>query len=191
MNIYTSFNLTPLEQILINKLIPNGFKIETEENLLKKDDKKKKGYIHRKHKRNFWNSNILENIVDNENNIDNNNNQEKAPKRRSKKSSSSQNTENKENNNKIVMRKMTREHKPKIIEDLGYIDKDVIKGKSNPLFRAVNKICEKGMIKMKKIQYYSFFYNASKPGDLSLSLIEKKIREYKYQTTYFIVIFRI
>ena len=184
LNIYTSFNLTPLEQILINKLIPNGFKIETEENLLKKDDKKKKGYIHRKHKRNFGNSNILENIVDNENNIDNNNNQEKAPKRRSKKSSSSQNTENKENNNKIVMRKMTREHKPKIIEDLGYIDKDVIKGKSNPLFRAVNKICEKGMIKMKKIQYYSFFYNASKPGDLSLSLIEKKIREYKYQTTY-------
>ena len=46
LNIYTSFNLTPLEQILINKLIPNGFKIETEENLLKKDDKKKKGYIH-------------------------------------------------------------------------------------------------------------------------------------------------
>ena len=192
LNIYTSYNLIPLEQILINKLIPYGYKLETEENLLKKDEKKKKGYIHRKHKRNFGNSNILENIVDNENNIDNmnvdnnNNNAEKVPKqRRRKKSSSSHNTENKENNNKsIVMRKMTREHKPKIIEDLGYIDKDVIKGKSNPLFRAVNKVCEKGMLKMKKIQYYSFFYNSSKPGDLSLSKIEKNIREYKYQSTY-------
>ena len=195
LNLYTNFELNPFEQI-INKLMPYGFKLETEENLLKKDEKRKKGYLHRKHKK-FGNSSILENIVDNENNIDNNNNinnninnittLEKGQKqRRRKKSFSSHNTENKENtNNKsIVMRKMTREHKPKIIEDLGYIDKDVIKGKSNPLFRAVNKICEKGMIKMKKIQYYSFFYNSSKSGELSLSQIEKNIREYKYQSTY-------
>ena len=192
LNIYSCFDLTPFEQILINKMLPFGFKIETEENLLKKDDKKKKGYLHRKHKKNFGNSNILENFVDNENNIDmnldnnNNNNIEKAPKQRKrKKSNSSHNTENKENNKStIVMRKMTREHKPKIIEDLGYIDKDIIKGKSNPLFRAVNKICEKGLLKIKKIQYYSFFYNSSKPGELSLSQIEKNIREYKYQSTY-------
>ena len=190
LNIYQSFSLNPLEQILINKLIPYGYKLETEENLLKTDEKKKKGYLHRKHKRNFGNNNsILENIVDNENNIESNNkinNIEKIPKRRRKKSFSSHNTENKENNNKTtIMRKMTREHKPKIIEDLGYIDKDIIKGKSNPLFRAVNKICDKGMEKMKKIQYYSFFYNnSSKPGELSLSKIEKNIREYKYQSTY-------
>ena len=194
LNLYTNYDLIPLEQILINKLMPYGFKLETAENLLKKDEKKKKGYLHRKHKR-FGNSNILENIVDNENNIeanidnnnDNNNINEKAQKpRRRKKSFSSHNTENKENNNNksIVMRKMTREHKPKIIEDLGYIDKDIIKGKSNPLFKAVNKVCERGMIKMKKIQYYSFFYNSSKPGELSLSKIEKNIREYKYQSTY-------
>ena len=192
LNIYSCFDLTPFEQILINKLLPFGFKIETEENLLKKDEKKKKGYLHRKHKKNFGNSNILENFVDNENNNDmnldnnDNNNIEKAPKQRKrKKSNSSHNTENKENNKStIVMRKMTREHKPKIIEDLGYIDKDIIKGKSNPLFRAVNKICEKGLLKIKKIQYYSFFYNSSKPGELSLSQIEKNIREYKYQSTY-------
>ena len=182
--------MNPLEQILINKLIPYGYKLETEENLLKTDEKKKKGYLHRKHKRTFGNNNsILENIVDNENNIESTNkinNIEKVPKRRRKKSFSSHNTENKENNNKTtIMRKMTREHKPKIIEDLGYIDKDIIKGKSNPLFRAVNKICDKGMEKMKKIQYYSFFYNnSSKPGELSLSKIEKNIREYKYQSTY-------
>ena len=105
------------------------------------------------------------------------NNLEKVTKpRRRKKSFSSHDTENKENNKNIIMRKTTREHKPKTIEDLGYIDKDEIKGKSNP--------CEKGIIKMKKIQYYSFFYNSSKPGELSLSKIEKNIREYKYQTTY-------
>ena len=190
LNIYQSFSLNPLEQILINKLIPYGYKLETEENLLKTDEKKKKGYLHRKHKRTFGNNNsILENIVDNENNIESTNkinNLEKVPKRRRKKSFSSHNTENKENNNKTtIMRKMTREHKPKIIEDLGYIDKDIIKGKSNPLFRAVNKICDKGKKKMKKIQYYSFFYNnSSKPGELSLSKIEKNIREYKYQSTY-------
>ena len=190
LNIYQSFSLNPLEQILINKLIPYGYKLETEENLLKTDEKKKKGYLHRKHKRTFGNNNsILENIVDNENNIESTNkinNLEKVPKRRRKKSFPSHNTENKENNNKTtIMRKMTREHKPKIIEDLGYIDKDIIKGKSNPLFRAVNKICDKGMEKMKKIQYYSFFYNnSSKPGELSLSKIEKNIREYKYQSTY-------
>ena len=190
LNIYQSFSLNPLEQILINKLIPYGYKLETEENLLKTDEKKKKGYLHRKHKRTFGNnSSILENIVDNENNIESTNkinNLEKVPKRRRKKSFSSHNAENKENNNKTtIMRKMTREHKPKIIEDLGYIDKDIIKGKSNPLFRAVNKICDKGMEKMKKIQYYSFFYNnSSKPGELSLSKIEKNIREYKYQSTY-------
>ena len=190
LNIYQSFSLNPLEQILINKLIPYGYKLETEENLLKTDEKKKKGYLHRKHKRTFGNNNsILENIVDNENNIESTNkinNLEKVPKRRRKKSFSSHNTENKENNNKTtIMRKMTREHKTKIIEDLGYIDKDIIKGKSNPLFRAVNKICDKGMEKMKKIQYYSFFYNnSSKPGELSLSKIEKNIREYKYQSTY-------
>ena len=106
LNIYQSFPLNPLEQILINKIIPYGYKLETEENLLKTDDKKKKGYLHRKHKRNSATS-ILENIVDNENNIDinnsnisnnninnNNNNIEKIQKpRRRKKSSSSHNTE--------------------------------------------------------------------------------------------------
>ena len=195
LSLYTNFELNPFEQIIINKLMPYGFKLETEENLLKKDEKRKKGYLHRKHKK-FGNSSILENTVDNGNNIEMNNDNsninnntalEKGQKqKRRKKSFSSHNTENKENNNSksIVMRKMTREHKPKIIEDLGYIDKDVIKGKSNPLFRAVNKICERGMIKMKKIQYYSFFYNSSKSGELSLSQIEKNIREYKYQSTY-------
>ena len=42
LNLYTNFELNPFEQIIINKLMPYGFKLETEENLLKKDEKRKK-----------------------------------------------------------------------------------------------------------------------------------------------------
>ena len=199
---YASFKINAFYQILINKIMPSGYKLETEEILLKKDEKRQKSYLHRKHKKNS--SSIIENKNDNENNnnlnnfnIENNNSEENNDKKMNtnikqkkprKKSFHLLNEgmhgqTNKEN--KIMpIRRMTREHKPKIIEDLGYIDKDVIKGKSNPLFRAVNKICEKGIMKMKKIPYYSFFYNSSKPDEPSLTKIEKNIRDFKYQSTY-------
>ncbi len=202
----TPYVLSAFYQILINKLMPFGYKLESEEILLKKDEKKQKTYLHRKHKKNS--SSILENKNDNENNNnDNINNSENKikeennkiknsnPTTRQKKprkksfhllndtTSIDNNKENKENKS-IAVRRMTREHKPKIIEDLGYIDKDVIKGKSNPLFRAVNKICERGIMKLKKIPYYSFFYNSSKPDEPSLTKIEKNIRDFKYQSTY-------
>ena len=183
--------------MLINKSMPSGFKIETEENLLKKDEKRQKGYLHRKHKKNS--NSILEIKNDNENinnnleiknNEDNNeskndiNIKHKKPRKKSFHFINEGSCGNNKENKNIAIRKMTREHKPKIIEDLGYIDKDVIKGKSNPLFRAVNKICEKGIMKMKKIPYYSFFYNSSKPDEPSLTKIEKNIRDFKYQSTY-------
>ena len=194
---YTPFIINTFYQILINKKMPSGYKLETEENLLKKDEKRHKGYLHRKHKRNS--SSILESKIDSENNnlnikniAEDKDNKDATikPKKSRKKifpldteASKGDTKENKENQS-IAVRRMTREHKPKIIEDLGYIDKDVIKGKSNPLFRAVNKICEKGMMKMKKIPYYSFFYNSSKPDEPSLNKIEKNIRDFKYQSTY-------
>jgi hypothetical protein len=194
---YTPFIINTFYQILINKKMPSGYKLETEENLLKKDEKRHKGYLHRKHKRNS--SSILESKIDSENNnlnikniAEDKDNKDATikPKKSRKKifpldteASKGDAKENKENQS-IAVRRMTREHKPKIIEDLGYIDKDVIKGKSNPLFRAVNKICEKGMMKMKKIPYYSFFYNSSKPDEPSLNKIEKNIRDFKYQSTY-------
>ena len=183
---YTSFEINALYQILINKIMPLGFKLEIEDNLLKKDEKRQKNYLHRKHRKGH--SFLLEN-KDSENNNKNfetkninesKNNINIKQKRHRKKSEGTQNGENKE----IKIRRPTREHKPKIIEDLGYIDKDVIKGKSNPLFRAVNKICEKGIMKIKKIPYYSFFYNSSKPDEPSLIKIEKNIRDFKYQSTY-------
>ena len=208
LKLYTSFEINAFYQILINKLMPPGYKLETEEILLKTDEKRQKGYLHRKHKKNSnfilenknmneINNNINNNNINNysnldlenknsENNIEIKNNTATRHKKGRKKSFhllEGNNVNNKENKN-VPMRRMTREHKPKIIEDLGYIDKDVIKGKSNPLFRAVNKICEKGIMKMKKIPYYSFFYNSSKPDEPSLTKIEKNIRDFKYQSTY-------
>ena len=205
---YTPFILSPLYQILINKKMPFGYKLESEEILLKKDEKKQKTYLHRKHKKNSGalpenkndnEKNNIENNIDNKINDENNNNliknsntntRQKKPRKKSfhllNDITSIDNNNNKENkdNKSIAVRRMTREHKPKIIEDLGYIDKDVIKGKSNPLFRAVNKICERGLMKLKKIPYYSFFYNSSKPDEPSLTKIEKNIRDFKYQSTY-------
>ena len=194
---FTPFSINPFYQILINKRMPSGYKLESEENLLKNDEKRHKSFLHRKHKKNS--SSILESKIDSENNNLNIKNNEESkdnkdtiikPKKTRKKIfpigneyNKGDDKENKENKS-IAVRRMTREHKPKIIEDLGYIDKDVIKGKSNPLFRAVNKICEKGLMKMKKIPYYSFFYNSSKPDEPSLNKIEKNIRDFKYQSTY-------
>jgi len=194
---FTPFSISPFYQILINKKMPSGYKLESEENLLKKDEKRHKSFLHRKHKKNS--NSILESKIDSENNnLNIKNNEEskdnkdtiiKQKKTRKKifpignEDNKGEDKENKENKS-IAVRRMTREHKPKIIEDLGYIDKDVIKGKSNPLFRAVNKICEKGIMKMKKIPYYSFFYNSSKPDEPSLNKIEKNIRDFKYQSTY-------
>ena len=193
---YTPFSINPFYQILINKKMPSDYKLESVENLLKNDEKRHKSFLHRKHKKNS--SSILENKIDSENNNLNIKTEEskdikdtiikqKKPRRKifpiGNEDNKGDDKENKENKN-IAIRRMTREHKPKIIEDLGYIDKDIIKGKSNPLFRAVNKICEKGIMKMKKIPYYSFFYNSSKPDEPSLNKIEKNIRDFKYQSTY-------
>ena len=174
--------------------MPYGYKLEFEDVLLKNDEKKQRHYLHRKHKKDncLLLERKLENVNNNINNdlinsnqilADDNTNFLKLRKPRSKNLYLTTEGDKKEGKG-IALRKMPREHKPKIIEDLGYIDKDVIKGKSNPLFRAVNKICEKGLMKIKKIPYYSFFYNSSKPDEPSLAKIEKNIRDFKYQSTY-------
>ena len=174
--------------------MPKNFKIESEEVLMKNDDKKNKNFLHRKHKKTNSN-NINFNTSNNDftfqkttpnklTEIDNNNKNNNILKhKRSRKKSGNL---SKENSTNIIpnQKRLTRQHKPKIIEDLGYIDKDVIKGKSNPLRRAVNKICERGIIKIKKIPSCGFFYNIGKSDEPSLSKIEKNIRDFKYQSTY-------
>ena len=181
LKLYTPFKINAFYQILINKIMPPGYKLETEEILLKKDEKRQKTYLHRKHKKN---SSILDIKNDNENNNINNLNIENKNSEDNFDTKNSTNLKQKKPRKKSFHLLNEGISKPKIIEDLGYIDKDVIKGKSNPLFRAVNKICEKGIMKMKKIPYYSFFYNSSKPDEPSLTKIEKNIRDFKYQSTY-------
>ena len=186
-----SFELSPFYQILINKLMPKNFKIESEEILIKTDEKKNKNFLHRKQRKTNSNNNNF-NLLNNDlkktssnkfSETDNNNDNNILKHKRSRKKSGNL---SKENSTNIIpnQKRLTREHKPKIIEDLGYIDKDVIKGKSNPLRRAVNKICERGIIKIKKIPSCGFFYNIGKSDEPSLSKIEKNIRDFKYQSTY-------
>ena len=172
--------------------MPPNFKIESEEVLMKNDEKKSKSFLHRKHRKTNSNNNLnssnndinLKKTTSNKfSEIDNNNDSNILKHKRSRKKSGNL---SKENSSTIIpsQKRLTREHKPKIIEDLGYIDKDVIKGKSNPLRRAVNKICERGIIKIKKIPSCGFFYNIGKSDEPSLSKIEKNIRDFKYQSTY-------
>lgn len=179
--------------MLINKMMPSPYKLETEEILLKHEQNKQKGYLHRKHKKNYLvdlnspnnlnNNNI--NINNHENNDNNNIPNNIKPRKPRKKSNPIIQEVSKDNNNDVIEKRLSRTHKPKIIEDLGYIDKDIIKGKSNPLRRAVSKICERGIIKIKKVPYCGFFYNvSSKSDEPSLNKIEKNIRDFKYQSTY-------
>ena len=178
------FVLTPLETLLLNKQMPVGFKLELEEILQKEIEEKSKPIVHKKHKKGFTfssdyprrsrqvpkeilpqkqkeNDNIL---YSSNNNITNSNNTG---------SNSHFNTE----------KKSLRQHKPIVREDLGYIDKDVIKGKSNPLRAAVCKQCEKGISKLRKNPVSEFFY-FSQGNTPSLSQIEKNIRNYKYKSIY-------
>ena len=148
--------------------MPRGFKIESEINLLKDEESKNKINHNKKHKRH---SSIN---ITNTSNID-------KPKKIKK--SKSENI-NKENLPVIVEKKSSRLHKPKIKEDLGYIDKDVIMGKSNPLRVSISKQCENGLSKIKKIPLSNFFYFSKTVDAPSLSKIEKNIKNYKYQSTY-------
>ena len=148
--------------------MPRGLKLESEINLLKDEESKNKINHNKKHKRH---SSI---------NITNTSNNEKPKKIKKSKSENL----NKENLPVIVEKKSSRLHKPKIKEDLGYIDKDVIMGKSNPLRVSISKQCENGLSKIKKIPLSNFFYFSKTVDAPSLSKIEKNIKNYKYQSTY-------
>lgn len=172
------YTLSKICEFFINKKMPKGFKLEAEDNLNKAPILRGRPYLNKKTKRAKTGSLNTSNFLSNSEKNDENSTVSK-PKRQRKRHS---------NLDSILIQgyesKLRREHKPKVIEDLGYIDKDIVKGKSNPLRRAVAKVCERGMLKIKKIPYFAFFYNASKSDKLSLSKIDKNIRDYKYQNSY-------
>ena len=71
-----------------------------------------------------------------------------------------------------------RDRKPTKQEDLGYYEK-VSKPKSLTA-KLVAKKCEKGLIKIKNNPNADFFYINKTPNGPSLSLIERNIKNYKY-----------
>jgi hypothetical protein len=173
--------------------MPKGFKIESESNLQKQEDLKNK-VIHRKHHRTGTNS---QNIPHEQN----------SPKKTRKKTenninstmnsiisenNTSNNKENEgvnlSNNNQLLNKKSMRIHKPKIKEDLGYIDKNVIQGKSNPLRVSISKKCEKALFLIKKLGNFDYLYsknsNSINSDTPSIAKIEKNIKNYKYQSSY-------
>lgn len=77
-----------------------------------------------------------------------------------------------------------REKKPTIHEDLGYIEKDKLKGAKNPILVEMAKKCEKGLMKIKKNPLYEFYYYPVAEDAPSLSGIEKNIKNYVYNNIY-------
>jgi hypothetical protein len=67
---------------------------------------------------------------------------------------------------------------------LGYVEKDILKGKTNPVRGNVFKKCEKGFIRIKKHPYADIFYSSSSPDIPSLAQIEKSLKSYKYKTIF-------
>lgn len=77
-----------------------------------------------------------------------------------------------------------REKKPTVYEDLGYVEKDKLKGAKNPLLADIAKKCERGFAKIKKHPFAEFFLNPVSTDAPSLSQIEKNLKNFVYQSTY-------
>ena len=160
--------------------MPRGFKLELEEILQKEQEDKNKPTAHQKK-----NKKCIPNIINTDH-------------PRSRKPPSRLNIENTPNSPKkqsipsiqppIPEKKSSRQPKPLIKEDLGYIDRDAIKGKSNPMRAAVSKLCEKGLARLKKNPLSDFFYFSHLQNSPSLSQIEKNIRNYKYKSIYDMIV---
>ena len=87
-------------------------------------------------------------------------------------------------NTNILSKRSAREKKPISFEDLGYIDKDKLKGSKNPLLLETFKKCEKGLLKLKKHPLAEFYLNNPSQDGPSLNQIEKNLKAYNYQTIF-------
>lgn len=77
-----------------------------------------------------------------------------------------------------------REKKPNKIEDLGYVDKEKLKGAKNPIVADVTKKCERGLQKIKRNPLAEYFINSVTPEAPSLNTIEKNLKNFQYHTIY-------
>ena len=147
--------LTPIESFLLNKIMPKGFKFETEENVNKSIDsmnnqsKKYKSTSKygdpRQAKLNV--KNLCESF-DEKYSKDSNHNNKSVKKHGSQKNSNNHTNDHKLKKNKIILK------------------------------------CIQGLEKIKSDPNASFFYTQSQPGEQSLATIEKKINNNEYSTLY-------
>ena len=169
-----TYELTPIESIILNMHMPKGIKIIPLEYLTKEETINKKGNKPQKNKSVVNQINKeLEGILNKEESFNKPFNKPKKIRQ-----------ESESQNSPIKEKHSLRQHKPRITEDLGYIDKDILKGKSNPLRASINKKCEKGFNDILKYKVSDFFYYSQKADIPCLSQIEKNIKNFKYKTIY-------
>lgn len=81
-------------------------------------------------------------------------------------------------------KRSARDKKPVVQEDIGYVEKDKLKGGKNPLLMDIARKCEKAFQKIKKHPLADYFVNPVKPDAPSLSQIEKAIKSLTYTNLY-------
>ena len=84
----------------------------------------------------------------------------------------------------INYKRSAREKKKKSIDDIGYVEKDKLKGAKNTLLVEMFKKCDKGFQKIKRHPYADFFAASRTQDEPSLAQIERNMKDYKYQTIY-------
>ena len=150
------FMLTPLESIILNKKMPHGYKFETEENILKQLELSKNHSKRIKTSERYGNRQRHikpDKIQINEDDRNNNINKD-----------------NLLNNNKKLKKNVPKENTSNININ------------NNTESYKIMMKCFKGFNKIKSNPNSNFFYLSKTPDSPSLSLIEKKIKNYEYKT---------
>ena len=160
------FMLTPLEGILINKKMPHGYKFETEENILQLSESSKN--LHKRlkmsdrHNEYQKHQKFSKNLINEENNI-----------YLSKEHSNANN-----NNIKKINKVVPKENQSNINININNNNYNYNNSES---YKIMMK-CYSGFNKIKSNPISNFFYQSKFPNSPSLSIIEKKIKNFEYKT---------
>jgi hypothetical protein len=163
------YNLTPLQVMLINKLMPNGFKLESQEFIDKvnKMHQSKGAPKRHKHRREFFKDDYYDD----------------SPKRKKNKNLGDTDMSF-DTSNQQGLKRSAREKKPNNIEDLGYVEKIHNRNAKNPIYIDSFKKCEKGLSKLKKHPLVDFYLNIQNKDAPSISQVEKNVKSYQYNSIY-------
>lgn len=153
------YMLTPLMAILLNKLMPEGFKFETEENVLKSIDASKNQAKRSKPSVKYGDSSRRNKVPKKGQVMDGEGPMEPTSSKRKKIQSSDKNF-------------------------VGGDNPIMTNVKVNPELYKLMMKCKKGLEKIKSNANSEFFYTCGQQGEPSLAYIEKKVNAYQYQTFY-------